>query len=79
MITTKDGTQIVYPGAPHGLTDTHKDKVNADLLSFLSRPSVAVTGKRLGKLPLELQGWPCHAGDPRGLLIVSLTAGRHPA
>jgi non-heme chloroperoxidase len=26
---------IVYPGAPHGLTDTHKDKVNADLLSFL--------------------------------------------
>lgn len=26
---------IVYPGAPHGLTDTHKDKVNQDLLSFL--------------------------------------------
>ena len=25
---------IVYPGAPHGLTDTHKDKVNADLLAF---------------------------------------------
>jgi non-heme chloroperoxidase len=25
---------IVYPGAPHGLTDTHKDKVNADMLAF---------------------------------------------
>jgi non-heme chloroperoxidase len=25
----------VYPGAPHGLTDTHKDQLNADLLSFL--------------------------------------------
>jgi len=25
----------VYPGAPHGLTDTHKDKVNQDLLTFL--------------------------------------------
>ena len=27
---------IVYSGAPHGLTDTHKDKLNADLLSFLT-------------------------------------------
>ncbi|SDY80673.1 non-heme chloroperoxidase [Lysobacter sp. yr284] len=26
---------IVYPGAPHGLTDTHKDKLNQDLLDFL--------------------------------------------
>jgi non-heme chloroperoxidase len=25
---------LVYPGAPHGLTDTHKDRVNADLLAF---------------------------------------------
>jgi non-heme chloroperoxidase len=31
----KNAKLIVYPGAPHGLTDTHKDKVNADLLSFL--------------------------------------------
>jgi non-heme chloroperoxidase len=28
-------TLIVYPGAPHGLTETHKDKVNADLLTFI--------------------------------------------
>ncbi|MCX6620844.1 MAG: alpha/beta hydrolase, partial [Acidobacteria bacterium] len=26
----------VYPGAPHGLCSTHKDKVNADLLAFAS-------------------------------------------
>ncbi len=26
---------IVYPGAPHGLTDTHKDRFNADLLAFI--------------------------------------------
>jgi len=26
---------IVYAGAPHGLTHTHKDKLNADLLAFL--------------------------------------------
>jgi non-heme chloroperoxidase len=25
----------IYPGAPHGLTDTHKDQLNADLLAFL--------------------------------------------
>jgi non-heme chloroperoxidase len=26
---------VVYSGAPHGLTDTHKDRLNADLLAFL--------------------------------------------
>jgi non-heme chloroperoxidase len=26
---------VIYPGAPHGITDTHKDKLNADLLAFL--------------------------------------------
>lgn len=28
-------TLIVYAGAPHGITDTHKDRLNADLLAFL--------------------------------------------
>ena len=27
--------EIYYPGAPHGLTATHQDQINADLLSFL--------------------------------------------
>ncbi len=31
----KGAKEIYYPGAPHGLTATHQDKVNADLLSFL--------------------------------------------
>jgi non-heme chloroperoxidase len=31
----KNAILKVYPGAPHGLTDTHKDQLNADLLSFL--------------------------------------------
>jgi non-heme chloroperoxidase len=31
----KDAKLIVYPGAPHGLTDTHKDKLNTDLLAFI--------------------------------------------
>ncbi|MCC3574156.1 MAG: alpha/beta hydrolase [Microcoleus sp. PH2017_40_RAT_O_B] len=31
----KNATLKVYPGAPHGLTDTHKDRLNSDLLSFL--------------------------------------------
>jgi len=26
---------IYYPGAPHGLTATHQDQINADLLAFL--------------------------------------------
>ncbi|HEY6940626.1 MAG TPA: alpha/beta hydrolase [Dokdonella sp.] len=31
----KGAKEIYYPGAPHGLTATHKDKVNADLLAFI--------------------------------------------
>jgi non-heme chloroperoxidase len=30
----KDATLKIYPGAPHGLTATHKDEFNADLLEF---------------------------------------------
>ncbi|NIA00298.1 alpha/beta fold hydrolase [Massilia sp. CCM 8734] len=30
----KHAKLIIYPGAPHGLTDTHKDQVNADILAF---------------------------------------------
>ncbi len=31
----KNAKLVVYSGAPHGLTDTHKDRLNADLLAFL--------------------------------------------
>ena len=33
----KGAMLVVYEGAPHGLTDTHKDRVNQDLLNFLQR------------------------------------------
>ncbi|WP_336269206.1 alpha/beta fold hydrolase [Vreelandella arctica] len=31
----KDATLKIYPGAPHGLADTHKEQLNTDLLTFL--------------------------------------------
>src|SRR5436190_16481687 len=31
----KGSQEIYYPGAPHGLTATHADQVNSDLLEFL--------------------------------------------
>jgi non-heme chloroperoxidase len=31
----KGSTLKIYPGAPHGMCSTHKDKVNEDLLAFL--------------------------------------------
>jgi non-heme chloroperoxidase len=30
-----DATLMVYPGAPHGLTETHREQLNKDLLAFL--------------------------------------------
>ncbi len=36
----KGSKEIYYPGAPHGLTSTHQDLVNADLLAFIkSQPA----------------------------------------
>ncbi|HEX4048192.1 MAG TPA: alpha/beta hydrolase, partial [Elusimicrobiota bacterium] len=34
----------VYPGAPHGLTATHRDRFNADLLAFVMAESRKLTG-----------------------------------
>ncbi|MFA6901715.1 MAG: alpha/beta hydrolase [Gallionellaceae bacterium] len=31
----KNATLKIYPGAPHGLADTHKDQLNTDLLAFI--------------------------------------------
>jgi hypothetical protein len=35
----------VYPGAPHGITDTHKDQLSADLLAFARELNM---GDRIG-------------------------------
>ncbi len=39
----KGAKEIYYPGAPHGLTATHQDKVNADLLAFLKEAQKVTT------------------------------------
>ena len=31
----KRSTLMIYPGGPHGLAETHKDRLGADLLAFL--------------------------------------------
>jgi non-heme chloroperoxidase len=31
----KDATVKIYPGAPHGIAETHKEQLNNDLLAFL--------------------------------------------
>jgi non-heme chloroperoxidase len=31
----KDAQEIYYPGAPHGITATHQDQINAELLAFI--------------------------------------------
>lgn len=31
-----DARLLVYPGAPHGITDTHRERLGRDLLDFLS-------------------------------------------
>jgi len=36
----KGAKEIYYPGTPHGLTATHADQVNRDLLAFLRTPVV---------------------------------------
>ena len=33
--TIRNSTLKIYEGGPHGLTDTHKDQLNTDLLAFL--------------------------------------------
>lgn len=38
----KGAKEIYYPGAPHGLTATHQDQVNKDLLSFLREQEAAL-------------------------------------
>ena len=39
----KGAKDIYYPGAPHGITATHQDQINADLLAFIAgQKSVAV-------------------------------------
>lgn len=40
----KGAKEIYYPGAPHGLTATHLDRVNTDLLAFIKSKAASVGG-----------------------------------
>jgi non-heme chloroperoxidase len=42
----KGATEIYYPGTPHGLTATHADQVNSDLLAFLRGQPVGVQAQK---------------------------------
>jgi non-heme chloroperoxidase len=39
----KDAVLKVYPGYPHGMPQTHKDVINADLLAFVQGKELAAT------------------------------------
>ena len=44
----KGAKDVYYPGAPHGITSTHQDQVNAELLRFLrSSPETSGRGDRM--------------------------------
>src|ERR687898_2227825 len=44
----KGAKEIYYPGAPHGITATHQDQVNAELLAFLQgAPETSRRGDRM--------------------------------
>src|SRR5690606_26074775 len=34
----RNAREVYYPGAPHGITTTHQDEINAELLAFLRSP-----------------------------------------
>jgi non-heme chloroperoxidase len=43
----KDVKEVYYPGAPHGITTTHQDQINSELLQFLrSSPAAQVRDRR---------------------------------
>jgi non-heme chloroperoxidase len=41
----KNATLKVYPGFPHGMCQTHKDVINADLLQFVQQESARQAGR----------------------------------
>ena len=45
----KDAKDVYYPGAPHGITATHQDEVNAELLRFLR--STAPASRKSARQP----------------------------
>jgi non-heme chloroperoxidase len=44
----RDAKGVYIPGAPHGMTATHQDQINAELLAFLGENQQAGTSRRAG-------------------------------
>jgi non-heme chloroperoxidase len=38
----KGAKDIYFPGAPHGITATHQDQINAELLAFIKEEKFRV-------------------------------------
>jgi non-heme chloroperoxidase len=46
--------EIYYPGAPHGLTATHQEHVNADLLAFLEAEAASLVNVEAQPMGMEI-------------------------
>lgn len=66
----KGAKDIYYPGAPHGITATHQDQINTELLAFLESPTRAqkeapvTQSRRTGRTAPEAQPAPQYARKP---------------
>jgi non-heme chloroperoxidase len=64
----KGAREIYYPGAPHGITITNQDQINADLLTFLETPvqpreeTPTSTSRRMGSPVIESEPVAQYAG-----------------
>jgi non-heme chloroperoxidase len=62
----KGAKDVYYPGAPHGITITHQDQVNRELLTFLEstarseKEAPASQSRRMGSMATERQPVPQH-------------------
>ncbi len=63
----KNVKDVYYPGAPHGITMTHQDQVNTELLAFLEstarsrKEATATQSRRMGSMAAESQPAAQHA------------------
>ena len=45
----KGAKDVYYPGAPHGITTTHQDQINAELLAFLRNEPTSASEQASGQ------------------------------
>ena len=66
----KGAKDVYYPGAPHGITSTHQDQINSELLAFLESPArsqkeaTASQSRRVGRTADESQPAAQYAKNP---------------